>query len=412
MYRKMTKKLCRISGDPLVEVIDFGMQPLGNGFVESQTPSQEYFFPMKVGFCEKSKMLQLIEQPEPDKMFHDHYAFYSSTSKHMAKHFENFSEQVISSDYFPKSDPFVVELGCNDGILLKHFSNKSIRHLGIEPSVNVALEANKIGIRTISEFFSESLAKKIVESHGEADIFLAANVMCHIEDMNGVIAGIKALLKQTGVAIFEDPYLGDIVKKVSYDQIYDEHVFLFSALSVQYMFGLQGMELIDVIPQATHGGSMRYVVANAGVYPVQKSVAELLDLEILQGLDDINTFNDLNDKVKKSKVDLRDLLIELKRKGKTVAGYGATSKSTTILNYCGIGPDLIDYICDTTPIKQGKFTPGTHIPVVPYAEFQNNPPDYSVLFAWNHADEIMAKEADFIKNGGHWITHVPAVRVL
>ena len=408
----MTKKKCRISGDSLIEVVDFGMQPLGNGFVESQSQLQEYFFPMKVGFCEKSKMLQLVEQPEPNRMFHDHYAFYSSTSKHMAKHFEDFSEEVIAAHFFPKSDPFVVELGCNDGILLKHFANRSMRHLGIEPSINVALEANKIGIETISEFFSESIARKIVESHGHADIFVAANVMCHIEEMNSVIAGIKVLLNQTGVAIFEDPYLGDVISKTSYDQIYDEHVFLFSALSVQYMFGLQGMELIDVIPQPTHGGSMRYVVANSGVYPVSNSVTNLLNAEILQGLDKAVTFIEFDARVKKSKADLRALLVELKRNGKKIAGYGATSKSTTILNYSGIGPDLIDYICDTTPIKQGKYTPGTHIPVVPYDKFKDSPPDYAFLFAWNHAEEIMVKETDFIKHGGRWITHVPEVKVL
>jgi methylation protein EvaC len=235
--------------------------------------------------------------------------------------------------------------------------------------------------------------------------------MCHIPDLVGVVRGIKRLLKPTGVAIFEDPYLGDVIEKTAYDQIYDEHVFLFSAHSIQYLFQQHGMALIDVLPQKTHGGSMRYVLAHAGAYPVSDSVTKLLEREKIQGLDRLATFEAFRQKVEKSRVDLVNLLRELKASGKRVAGYGATSKSTTILNYCGIGSDLIDYISDTTPIKQGKFTPGMHIPVLPYETFKNTPPDYAFLFAWNHAEEIMAKEKDFMAAGGKWIVHVPEVKV-
>lgn len=408
----MNKPLCRVSGTPLTKVVDFGRQPLGNGFVEPRRLEGEYFFPMAVGFSETSMMLQLIEQPAPEKMFHDHYAFYSSTSNFMARHFKEFAEQVMDSGYLAKNDPFVVELGCNDGIMLKHFAAKEIRHLGIEPSLNVAQEASKHGVRTRSEFFTERLADSIVAEDGQADAFLAANVMCHIPDIVGVVKGIRKLLKPTGVVMFEDPYLGDVVAKTSYDQIYDEHVFLFSALSIQYLFGLHGMELIDVLPQKTHGGSMRYVLAHRGAYPVKEAVSQLVAKEKAQGLDRLATFEAFRAKVERSREDLVTLLKKLKSQGKRVAGYGATSKSTTILNYCGIGPDLIEFISDTTPIKQGKLTPGMHIPVVPYETFKNNPPDYAVLFAWNHAEEIMAKEKEFMAAGGKWIVHVPEVKVL
>jgi 2-polyprenyl-3-methyl-5-hydroxy-6-metoxy-1,4-benzoquinol methylase len=408
----MATNLCRVSGAPLTKVLDFGMQPLGNGFLEAKDISDEYFFPMEIGYSEVSMMFQLIEQPAPEKMFHDHYAFYSSTSSFMGQHFKQFANQVIRSGYLTKEDPFVVELGCNDGIMLKNFAEQDIRHLGIEPSLNVAQEANKQGVRTRSEFFSEALAEIIVREEGQADAFLAANVMCHIPDIAGVVKGIKKLLKPTGVVMFEDPYLGDVVAKTSYDQVYDEHVFLFSALSIQYLFGLYGMELIDVLPQKTHGGSMRYVLAHQGAHLVKEAVAQILAKEKVQGLGRLATFETFGSNVEQSRSDLVSLLKDLKAQGKRVAGYAATSKSTTVLNYCGIGPDLIEYICDTTPIKQGKLSPGVHIPVVPYETFKNNPPDYAVLLAWNHAEEIMAKEKVYLASGGKWIVHVPEVKVL
>jgi 2-polyprenyl-3-methyl-5-hydroxy-6-metoxy-1,4-benzoquinol methylase len=408
----MKFKLCRVSGTPLTKVLDFGMQPLGNGFLNKKELNEEYFFPMEIGFSEVSMMFQLIEQPEPEKMFHDHYAFYSSTSKYMAQHFKQFAEEVMQSSYLAKVNPFIVELGCNDGIMLKNFAKRDIRHLGIEPSLNVALEANKQGVRTRSEFFTEKLAEIIVGEEGQADAFLAANVMCHIPDIVSVVKGLKKLLKPTGVVMFEDPYLGDVIAKTSYDQIYDEHVFLFSALSIQYLFEMQGMELIDVQPQKTHGGSMRYVLAHQGAHPIKESVKQILVKERTQGLDKLVTFEKFSFNVAQSKAKLIKLLKELKSQGKRVAGYAATSKSTTVLNYCGIDRNLIEYICDTTPIKQGKLTPGMHIPVVTYETFKSDPPDYALLLAWNHAEEIMAKEVDYLSSGGKWIVHVPEVKVL
>ena len=408
----MTEALCRVSGDQLTAILDFGMQPMGNGFLEAKDFKDEYFYSMGLGFSEVSMLLQLIEQPAPEKMFHDQYAFYSSTSSFMKRHFKQFSSMVIQSGYLSKVDPFVVELGCNDGIMLKNFSELKFRHLGIEPSENVAKEANRNGVRTRSEFFSEALSESILSEDGQADAFLAANVMCHIPDILSVVKGIKKLLKPTGVVMFEDPYLGDVIAQTAYDQIYDEHVFLFSAHAVQYLFGLQSMELIDVLPQKTHGGSMRYVLSHKGSYPVKGSVRQILAREKAQGLDRLATFEKFKINVEKSRLDLVSLIKNLQAKGKRVAGYAATSKSTTVLNYCGIGPDLIDYICDTTPIKQGKLSPGVHIPIVPYETFKKNPPDYAILLAWNHAEEIMEKEKEYVAAGGKWIVHVPEVKIL
>ena len=406
------KSKCRVCNSELINILDFGSQPLGNGFLKKSQIVNEYFYPMGIGFSEESKMVQLIKQPDPKLMFHEEYAFFSSSSKFMSEHFRKFSEFLKNSNYLKSESPFVVELGCNDGILLKNFKSDGMRHLGIEPSKNVSIEANKKGINTICDFFSEQLADQIVKENGKADAILAANVLCHIPDINNLVKGMKKLIKNTGVIIFEDPYLGDIVKKISYDQIYDEHVFLFSALSVSYLFNSHDIELIDLYPQQTHGGSMRYVLAKKGSYKPSERVKEIIKTEKLLGLDDVDKLKKFANKVKKSKDDLISLLKRLKNEGKTIAGYAATSKSTTIFNYCNIDKNLIDYICDTTPIKQGKLSPGMHIPIVSPEEFKKNPPDYAFLLAWNHADEILSKEKDFIKSGGRWITHVPEVKIL
>jgi len=385
---------------------------LGNGFLFPDQFDEEHFYSLQVGFSEKSMMFQLIDQPAPEQMFHENYAFFSGTSKYMERHFCEFAQQVMGSDHLKNDDPFVVELGCNDGIMLKNFAQSNLRHLGIEPAKNVAAVANEQGVRTISEFFAEDVAKRIVENDGQADAILAANVMCHIPDIRDVVTGIRTLLKPTGVIMFEDPYLGDVIRKISYDQIYDEHTFLFSAHSIQYLFGLYDLELVNVFPQKTHGGSMRYQLSHAGAFPISESVSRLLDQEKALGLHSVLTYSNFREEVAQSRNDLVNLLQDLKSQGKRIAGYGATSKSTTILNYCNIGPDLIEYISDTTPIKQGKFTPGMHIPVKPYDAFASNPPDYAVLFAWNHAEEIMAKEQGFMKAGGRWIVHVPKAGIL
>jgi methylation protein EvaC len=403
---------CLICNTPIGPFMSFGQMPLGNGFLLPDQYSQEYFFEMRVGFCPTCNMVQLLDQPDRERMFHENYAFFSGTSAYMARHFEAFAQQVMQTYLANVADPFVVEMGSNDGIMLQNFAKANIRHLGVEPSKNVAAVAQSRGIRTITEFFDADLARRVVEENGQADAFMAANVMCHIPTLQGVVEGIRTLLKPSGVVMFEDPYLGDVIEKTSYDQLYDEHTFLFTAHSIQYLFNGHGMELIDVQPQKTHGGSMRYVLGHAGAHPVQASVGELLAKEKALGLHQAATFDTFRANVEQSRTDLVKLLRELKSQGKRIAGYGATSKSTTILNYCGIGPNLIEYISDTTPIKQGKFTPGMHIPVKPYEAFQANPPDYAVLFAWNHAEEIMAKEKAYMERGGRWIVHVPKVRVL
>jgi len=403
---------CRVCDAPISAFMSFGRMPIANGFLTAEEIPDEYFFELAPAFCSQCSMFQLIEQPQPDKMFHGNYAFYSSTSRYMQMHFEAFAKSVIADVLPGRADPFVVELGSNDGIMLRHYHERGIRHLGVEPSVNVADVARERGIKTISAFFNRKLAEDIVAEHGRADVMLAANVMCHIPDLPGVAAGAQHLLKPDGVFIFEDPYLGDMIEKTSYDQIYDEHVFIFSASSVARAFAPHGLELVDVAPQITHGGSMRYTLAPKGSRPATARAAEQLGKERAQGLEKAETYLQFKRNCETSRTRLIQTLNELRAQGKRVVGYGATSKSTTVTNYCGITPEHVEFISDTTPIKQGKLSPGAHIPVRAYSEFTRVYPDYALLFAWNHSAEIREKEQGFIQSGGRWIVYVPEVKVV
>lgn len=402
---------CSICQNPIEPFMSFGKMPIANGFLTPEQFQEEYFFELRVGFCPVCKMVQLTEQVERGRLFHENYPFFSSTSVLMALHFKKFAEEV-KADYLKGPNSFVVEIGSNDGIMLQHFANKGIPHLGIEPSANVAQVAREKGVNTLTAFFDEALARQIVAEYGQADICLGANVLCHLPYLHSVAAGIQLLLKPDGVLIFEDPYLGDVIEKTAYDQIYDEHAFYFSLSSLSYLFGQHGLQLVDVQPQWAHGGSMRYVFAHERSRRVSDLVTKQQAKEKALGLYGPETYDRFRQNVERSRDDLVRLLHELKRQGKRVVGYAATSKSTTVTNYCGLTPELIEYISDTTAVKQGKVSPGAHIPIRPYEEFKASYPDYALLFGWNHLEEIMAKEQAFKTSGGKWIVYVPKVQVL
>lgn len=403
---------CRICKNTSEKVISFGRMPIANAFLSEDEYPSEYFFELATKFCPSCKMFQLIEQPNPERMFHENYSFFSSTSEKMSEHFEQTAKHYQKEFIKDPSHAFVVELGSNDGIMLRHFANAGIKHLGIEPSSNVAEVARQKGVNSISVFFSEESAKKVELEYGQADIISAANVMCHIPDLHSVVKGINVLLKEKGVFIFEDPYLGDVIKKTSYDQIYDEHVYIFSVQSIHNMFALYNLEVFHVEAQKTHGGSMRYYLCRKGQHPIRASVIEQLKIEECLGLDKAETYTKFKIDCEKNKKDLISLLEKLKTDGKRVVGYAATSKSTTVLNYCQIGRDLIEYISDTTPIKQNKFSPGMHIPIKPYEIFKSDNPDYVILFGWNHAQEIFEKECELLKKGAKWAVFVPKVKII
>ncbi len=389
-------------------IMSFGQMPMANKFLETKNFKDEKFYDMSVCFDENLSLFQLTESPDPGEMFDENYAFFSGTSKHMVSHFEIFSNQIKQRLKNISEVKKVIEIGCNDGIMLQNFIDKyNYDHLGIEPSKNVFEVSKNKKLNVINEFFTNELSLNLSKYKKKTDVIYAANVICHIPDLNNLFQGIENLLSKKGFFIFEEPYLGDVIRLTSYDQIYDEHVYLFSLLSVDKIAKLFDLEIVDAYPQITHGGSMRYVVARKGEYAISDNFKKLLLKEIKQGLDKFETYLKFKQDCEISKQRLIQILSSLKNQKKKVSGYAATSKSTTILNYCKIGKDLIDCIYDTTPIKINKFSPGMHIPIKHHKDFAKEKPDASLLFGWNHKKEIFEKEENYTKNGGIWISHLP-----
>jgi methylation protein EvaC len=402
---------CRVCGEEVTEFFDFGRQPLSDAFPEPGEYADEFFFRLAIGLCSGCTMVQLMEEVPRDRMFHEDYPYHSSGSSVMRKHFEATAQRFLETE-LTGPDPFVVEIGSNDGIMLRTVADAGVRHLGVEPSGGVAEVSRSKGVRVRNEFFEESSARSIAAEDGPADVIYAANTMCHIPYADSIFAGVDALLRPDGVFVFEDPYLGEINARTSFDQVYDEHFYFFSARSVRAMAGRFGFELVDVERLPVHGGEVRYTLARAGARTPTPAVAELIADEDAVGLATMPTLRAFGERVGRVRDDLVALLTDLRDQGRTVAAYGATAKSATVANLCGLGPDLVSYVCDTTPAKQHRVTPGTHIPVRPPEAFATDRPDYALLFAWNHAEEIMAKERAFREAGGRWILYVPDVHVV
>ena len=384
--------------------------PIANGFLAPDGFKDEYRYHLAPGLCAACGLVQLTECVEPTRLFHDAYAFHSSTSQGMQRHFERFAQSVLAS-VGGLSDPFIVELGCNDGILLHHIAEAGVRHLGVEPSANVARIANQRGVRTVEQFFDAELATAIADEHGQADVILASSTLCHIPDLRSVFDGLRCLLKADGRVHLEDPYIGEIVARTAFDQFYDEHVYYFSLVAMSNLAAAHGLAVVDVQPFDVHGGCLRYTLAHDGACPASPRVAAQGECELAQGLTTPSTYEAFRRRVEGVREALPRVLAGFRDQGKRVIGYGATSKSTTVTNYCGITPDLLAFISDTTPGKQGLYSPGTHIPIKAYADFVAAKPDVALLFAWNHAAEILSRETAFRERGGQWITYVPTVRV-
>lgn len=403
---------CRICQTEISPFMSFGRMPIANAFLRTEADlAHEYFYDLKPALCPACKCFQIVEIPRPEQMFHDHYAYFASTSAVMSAHFAAMAAD-LKARYLSGPDPFVTEIGSNDGITLQNFAKAGIRHLGIEPSANVAEAARAKGVNTLSAFFNVETAKKIVAEHGNADLFIATNTMHHIEDTNGVAAGVAVLLKPTGVMIQEDPYLGDMVADCAYDQIYAEHMYIWSITALNNAFGRHGMEVFHVEHNDHHGGCMRYHLGKQGMHPLSDELKAALANEQKLGLDRAETYVRFKERCEESREQLVALIDGFKRQGKRVAAYGATAKSATVINWCGLTPNQIDWIQDSTPFKQNTLSPGAHIPVVPPETFRANPPDAAVLFAWNHFKEIDAKEQAWRQSGGKWIMPVRKVEIV
>lgn len=398
---------CRACQSRIETFIDFGRMPLANGFLTPEQFADEYFFNLSAAYCPRCTLVQLVDQPQRERMFNDRYPFFSASSVRMQDHFGSLARDVIAN--LPPQDPFVVEIGSNDGTLLGHVAAAGIRHLGIEPSASVADRARACGVDTIGEFFDAGVARRIVLERGHADAIVAANALSHVANLHSVVEGIEILLAPGGTCVVEDPYWGDVVAQTAFDQIYDEHASYFTLSSLSRLFNQHGLAVIDAMRFDVHGGSMRYLIRRHDSGPVSARAAALLDHEQRSGLHEPQTFDGFRERSVAAGSALMALLRQCKAEGKCVVGYGATSKSTTTINWFGITPDLVEFISDTTPAKQGTFSPGAHIPVRSHDHFSACYPDRALLFLWNHAAEVRAKEASFARSGGRWIVYVPRV---
>jgi len=402
---------CRHCGAPLVlTVVDLGKSPLCQTVLTGEQLEQgEAFYPLHVRACERCWLVQIPEFVPPEAIFTE-YAYFSAYSDSWVEHARRYVDAMTGRlGLGPES--FVVELASNDGYLLQHFLPKGIPVLGVEPALNVAEAAVARGVPTITEFFGTELGKRLAEEQGHADLVLGNNVLAQVPDINDFVGGVTALLDPAGTATFEFPHLAKLIENLEYDTIYHEHFSYFSLHSIRSIFGAQGLALVDVEELESHGGSLRVYLQHegAGVDPTP-AVGELLAREDGQGLRDPETYRRFAEGVRESKRALLELLIELRRQGKQVVGYGTPGKGNTLLNYCGIRTDFLDYTVDRNPYKQGKHTPGTHIPIHPPERIAETKPDVIVILPWNLAREIGEQLAYTAEWGARLVVPIPTAR--
>ena len=385
------------------EFLDLGRQPITNKFLSEDEFEGEFFYDLKVVFDEETKLVSIQEFVPPEMMFNEEYAYTTSLSTPMINHFKQAAE-TLQMKFTPKK---VLEIGSNDGPFISNFSKMD--SVCVEPCGNFAEITNGMGYQTYDEFWTTDLADKIKDSNGYMDLIYAANCICHIQDLDDAFTAVKNLLKPSGVFVFEDPSLIRMLERGSYDQIYDEHAHVFSVIALDNILRKNGLKIFSVDNLSVHGGSNRIYASHIDSGTVGDSVKQNINEEMVFGLDQFETYEIFADRVKTSKEVLNRKLSNLTKNGKRIVSIGATSKSSTVFNYCGIDSSLIECVTDTTPAKQGLFTPGSHIPVVSRDSVNLNDYDYAFLGAWNFKEVIANKESEFVKNGGKFITHVPEV---
>lgn len=393
--------------------VDLGMSPLCQRHVRPEELGQmEPFFPLLAFVCERCFLVQLEEIVAPSEIFREDYAYFSSYSDSWLEHARRYSEAMIERFRLGPSS-HVVELASNDGYLLQWFAKRGLRVLGIEPSANVAAEAVRKGVPSLVRFFGRDTARYVLETHGAADLIAGNNVLAHVPDINDFVGGAKLLLAPRGAITMEFPHLLRLVAENQFDTIYHEHFSYFSLHSIRSIFGARGLELVDVQELPSHGGSLRVFLRHSGTgASAAPAVEALLAREDEQGLRDPATYARFADGVRESKRSLLDLLIALRREGKQVVGYGAPGKGNTLLNYCGIRTDFLDYTVDRNPYKQGKYTPGTQIPIFPPERIAETKPDVIVILPWNLAREIEEQLAYTAEWGARLVVPIPTARYL
>ena len=396
---------CRIcSSKNLKMVLDLGEQPPANSFIDqNQLNSTEFKFPLRLFWCSDCFLVQLLDIVDKEYLFKN-YFYMTSASKPIVDHFKKYAQDVYKEFLEGKNDQFVVEIGSNDGSLLSEFKKLGTSILGIEPATNLSNLANQSSITTKNTFFSSQLSKEIIKSH-HASVVVANNVIAHVEDLHDLMEGIQILIGNDGIFIFEVPYLVDLIKKLEFDTIYHEHLSYFSILPLLKLVKQFGLEIFDIRKQSVHGGTLRIFVSKKHNYQIHNSVKIFVNEEKKLGLDKINFYEKFSLNVKELKKNLIEILIKLKKENKSIFGYGAPAKGNVLLNYCEIDTKFLDYVIDTTPLKQGKYTPGMHIPIIAPSNLNNE--DVALLLAWNYESEILLKEKIFRENGGKFLIPLP-----
>jgi len=403
---------CRACGSTHGElVLDLGVQPLANNLLRPEDLGKpEPRFPLRVFVCPDCWLLQITDLVPPVEMFTE-YLYFSSFSDTMLRHARTAAERYLA-EFQLGPDSFVVEVASNDGYLLQNFSRAGVPCLGIEPAANIAKVAREKGIETWTEFFGLKLAQRLGAERRQADLILGNNVFAHAPDINDFTAGLRELLAPGGRVVLEFPYGVELVEKTEFDTIYHEHVFYFTLTPLVPLYRRHGLEIFHVERLPIHGGSLRLFAGHAGEQPVRPSVAALLADERAKGVGQPAFYRGFAEQVRQLKANLVSQLALLKQRGQTVAAYGASAKGSTLLNYCGLGRETLDFVADRSTHKQGRLTPGTHLPIVAPEELAKRQPDHTLLLTWNFADEILRQQQAYRKAGGRFIVPVPEVQII
>jgi SAM-dependent methyltransferase len=406
------KRGCILCGSARVQqFLDLGATALANQFIAARDLAvEETKYPLRVGFCRSCAHVQLMDSVPPLEMF-ENYLYLSSASTTLQRHLWELSDDVAERQRLGGGD-LVIDIGCNDATLLLGFKRHGVRTLGVDPARNLAAWGAENGIERHTALFNAESAREIAERWGKASVITATNTFPHIQDLAGFIEGIKTALEPGGALVMEMHYLLDLVEQAAFDTVYHEHVSYWALGPMKRLFEANGMTITDAERIPLHHGQLRVFVQRAREGEARASVSELLEEEKAAGLDRLETYLGFAGKVDGLKRELRETLVGLAHDGKRVAAYGAPAKGNTLLSYLEIGPDLVEYIADRSPLKQGLYTPGTHIPVVPPDRLLSDRPDYVLLLAWNFADEIMEQQSEYLKRGGKFIVPVPEVRIV
>lgn len=392
-------------------VLDLGAQPLANNLLRPEDLGKpEPKFPLRLAVCNQCWMLQIMDLVPPVRLFSE-YLYFSSFSDMMLRHASQAAKKYIA-EFSLNTTSLVIEVASNDGYLLKNFKEAGVPSLGIEPAQNIAKVAQEKGIETLVEFFGSKLATTLANSHRTADLILGNNVFAHAPDTNDFVAGLACCLKPTGRIALEFPYAGDFIEKTEFDTIYHEHVFYFSLAALEPLFRRHGLQIFRVEHLPIHGGSLRLFASHAGAHPIESSVEALRAQEKGKGVQGLSYYEGFAERAHALKRDMNALVADLLRQGKKVAAYGASAKGSTLLNFFELNHSHLEFVADRSTYKQGRLTPGTHIPIVAPEELLKRRPDYCLLLTWNFAEEILAQQAEYRAQGGKFIVPIPKVSVL